>query len=102
MAKQEFDFWHGYLTARKEEIAELEDKRKQLEEDVDGHEEHKESLLHYSHSISADDHGRLKDFFDRFKDRKTHKMPAEKLTDFHGEYAKMFRFKVPLHPKNLS
>lgn len=27
MAKQELDFWHGYLTARKEEIAELEVKR---------------------------------------------------------------------------
>lgn len=44
----------------------------------------------------------MKDFFDRFKDRHTHKIPAEKLTDFHGEYAKMFKFKVPLHPKNLS
>jgi hypothetical protein len=30
------------------------------------------------------------------------KIAAEKLTEFHGEYSKLFRFKVPLHPKNLS
>ena len=44
----------------------------------------------------------MKDYFDRCTNRKTHRLAAEKVTDFHGEYAKMFRFQVPLHPKNLS
>ena len=35
MAKQEFDYWHGYLLARKEEIKALEEKRRIIEEDVD-------------------------------------------------------------------
>lgn len=102
MAKCEFDHWLNYLTARKEEIKELGEKRKQLEEDVDGKEQLRDSLLHYNHSISEMDKGRMKDYFDRYKDRKTLKLPASKLTDFHGEYAKMFRFAVPLHPKNLA
>lgn len=102
MAKQELDFWHGYLVARKEEIAGLELKRKELEDNIDATEEHHDSLLHYRHSVDQADLGLLKDFFDRFKDRHTHKIPAAKLTDFHGEYSKMFKFKVPLHPKNLS
>lgn len=102
MAKQEFDYWHGYLLSRKEEIAGLEEKRRALEEDVEGQEAHKDTLLHYRHAITSDDRGLLEDYFDRFKDRKSHKIPAEKMTDFHGEFSKMFKFKVPLHPKNLS
>ena len=27
---------------------------------------------------------------------------ASKMTEFHGEYSKVFRFNIPLHPKNLS
>jgi hypothetical protein len=27
---------------------------------------------------------------------------ASKLTEYHGEYSKIFKFNVPLHPKNLS
>jgi hypothetical protein len=26
---------------------------------------------------------------------------SEDIVDFHGEYAKKFYFKIPLHPKNL-
>lgn len=102
MAKQEFDFWHGYLNARKEEIADLESRRKALEDDVEGKEAHKDSLLHYSHSLKEADQMMLKDFFDRYKDRKTHKLPADKLTEFLGEYSKMYIVKIPLHPKNMS
>lgn len=102
MAKQEFDFWHGYLNARKAEIADLENRRKALEDDVESKEALKDSLLHYSHSVKSSDQMRLKDFFDRYKDRKTHKLPAEKVTEFFGEYSKMFLVKIPLHPKNFS
>jgi len=102
MAKVEFDHWHGYLNARKDEVHGLEEKRRQLEDDVEGQEAHKDTLLHFRQAFTSDDRGLLEDYFDRFKDRKTHKIPAEKMTEFHGEFAKMFRFKVPLHPKNLS
>ena len=36
------------------------------------------------------------------QDRKTHKVASEKLTTYHGELTKIYGFKVPLHPKNLS
>lgn len=45
---------------------------------------------------------RFEEFFDRFKDRKTHKIAASKVTAFHGEYSKKYTFPIPLHPKNLA
>lgn len=76
MAKVEFDFWHGYLEARKEEIAGLEKRRQEMEDDVESKEPHADSLLHYQHKIKDADHMKLKDFFDRYKDRKTYRLPA--------------------------
>jgi hypothetical protein len=37
-----------------------------------------------------------------FKDHKTHRVTAEKLSELHGEYSKIGKFPVPLHPKNLA
>lgn len=44
----------------------------------------------------------LKEQFDRLKRRETLKLPSEKVVDFHAEFAKKFRFKVPIHPRNLA
>jgi len=35
------------------------------------------------------------------KDRKTMGLPANDLIDFHGEFAKKFKVKVPINPKNF-
>lgn len=43
----------------------------------------------------------LRDNFDRFKDRKTHAIKSEEMVDFHHDFAKKFKFRVPLHPKNM-
>ena len=102
MAKKEFDFWNGYLEARKAEVKQLEEKRIEMEEDVESKEAHKSAILHYTHSIPPGDIARLKEYFDRYKDRKTYKLAAEMMTEFLGEYSKTYRFKAPLHPKNLS
>lgn len=59
MAKREFDFWNGYLEARKEEINALEEKRQALEGDVEVKEVHGRSLVHYSHQIIDHDLRRI-------------------------------------------
>jgi len=73
-----------------------------MEEDVESKEAHKSAILHYTHSIPPGDIARLKEYFDRYKDRRTYKLAAEMMTEFLGEYSKIYRFKAPLHPKNLS
>lgn len=52
--------------------------------------------------IDADTSMKLRDNFDRFKDRTQAKVPTEKITELHELYAGNYRFKVPLHPKNLA
>ena len=102
MAKREFDLWNGYLEARKAEIDGLEAERLAIEEGVEVKEAHRKVRVHYSHKIKSNDMHIIKEWFDRYKSRKTHKLPADKLTDLFGEYSKMFKVKIPLHPKNLS
>ena len=45
MAKVEFDFWHGFLEARKEEIAGLEKRRQEMEDDVESKEDKAEERM---------------------------------------------------------
>lgn len=44
----------------------------------------------------------LKDAFERFRDRTTAKVPSEKITDAHAQFATTFKFKLPINPKNLA
>eukprot|EP00352_Strombidinopsis_acuminata_P006295 CAMPEP_0176354532 /NCGR_PEP_ID=MMETSP0126-20121128/12621_1 /TAXON_ID=141414 ORGANISM="Strombidinopsis acuminatum, Strain SPMC142" /NCGR_SAMPLE_ID=MMETSP0126 /ASSEMBLY_ACC=CAM_ASM_000229 /LENGTH=171 /DNA_ID=CAMNT_0017706741 /DNA_START=399 /DNA_END=910 /DNA_ORIENTATION=- len=44
----------------------------------------------------------LRDQFDRLQERKTLRVNSENIVDFHGQFAKGFRFTVPVHPRNLS
>jgi len=102
MAKTEITAWTGYMDARKNEIDQLDAEREEKENDLDYYEAHTDTRLYFSHKIKDGDYAKIKEWFDRFKDRKTYKMPAEKMTQFHGEYSKRFEFRVPIHPKNLS
>jgi hypothetical protein len=77
MAKEEFDLWNGYLETRKAVLP-----------SPDYHIEEKDLSL-------------LRENFDRFKDRKTHAVKSEELVDFHHDFSKKFKFRVPLHPKNM-
>lgn len=77
MAKEEFDAWTGYLAARENE------------------------LPHPDFAIEEKDLSLLKENFDRFKDRKTHKILSSDMTDFHHDFSKKLKFRVPLHPKNM-
>jgi len=77
MAKEEFDLWHGYLEARKAVLP-----------SPDYHIEDKDLSL-------------LRENFDRFKDRKTHAVKSEDLVEFHHDFSKKFKFRVPFHPKNM-
>lgn len=53
-------------------------------------------------SIDPVTHIKLKDQFDRFKDRTHARVPTEKITEVHEAFAGNFRFKVPINPKNLA
>lgn len=77
MAKEEFDAWNGYLEARKSDLP-------------------KPDFV-----IDDKDLSLLRDNFDRFKDRKTHAVKSGDLVDFHHDFTKKFKFRVPLHPKNM-
>lgn len=77
MAKEEFDAWHAYLESRKLVLPKPE------------------------FEIDEKNLSLLRENFDRFKDRKTHAVKSEELVDFHHDFAKKFKFKIPLHPKNL-
>ena len=77
MAKEEFDLWLSYLQWRKANLPDPD------------------------FTIEEKDLSLLKENFDRFKDRKTHGIKSEELVDFHHDFAKKFKFRVPLHPKNM-
>ena len=77
MAKEEFDLWTGYLESRKLALPDPD------------------------YRIEDKDLSLLRENFDRFKDRKTHGVKSEELVDFHHDFAKKFKFRVPLHPKNM-
>lgn len=77
IAKEEFDSWFNYLEARREDLP-AED-----------------------YTIDEKDFSKIKENFDRFKDRKSLKLKSEEVVDFHHDYAKKFYFTVNLHPKNL-
>lgn len=44
----------------------------------------------------------LKEQFDRLKHRDTLGIPSSEIVDFHGSFAKKFRFAVPIHARNLA
>ena len=44
----------------------------------------------------------LKESFDRLKNRDTQCVDSSDLIEAHGLFAKSYKFKVPIHPKNLS
>ena len=44
----------------------------------------------------------IKEAFDRLRNRDSQRVDATDLIDFHGLFVKSFKFKVPIHPKNLS
>jgi len=77
ISKEEFDAWTGYLELRRAVLP-------------------KPDFV-----IDEKEMSLLKENFDRFKDRKTHAIKAEDLVEFHHDYSKKFKFRVPLHPKNL-
>ncbi|CDW79293.1 UNKNOWN [Stylonychia lemnae] len=77
LAKEEFDAWMNYLNGRKQDMP-MPD-----------------------YDINQKDLSLLKENFDRFKDRKTHRIASDQMTDFHHNFAKKFKFTVPVHPKNL-
>ena len=77
MAKEEFDAWTSYL------------------------EERRTALPKPDYEIDQKDFSLLKEHFDRFKDRKTHAVKSEDLVEFHYDFSKKFKFRVPLHPKNM-
>jgi hypothetical protein len=77
MAKEELGHWTGYLEARRAALPKPE------------------------YHIDEKDLSLLRDNFDRFKDRKTHAVKSEELVDFHHDFTKKFKFRVPLHPKNM-
>ena len=77
MAKEEFDLWAGYLETRKQALPDPD------------------------YRIEDKDLSLLRENFDRFKDRKLHGVKSEDLVDFHHDFAKKFKFRVPLHPKNM-
>ena len=77
MAKEEYDAWVTYQEARMQTLPTPE------------------------FVIDEKDLSLLRENFDRFKDRKTHGVKSEELVDFHHDFAKKFKFRVPLHPKNM-
>lgn len=77
MAKEEFDAWYSYHQARKE------------------------ALPKPDFEIDEKEFSLIKEQFDRFKDRKTHCIKSEDLVEFHHDFAKKFKFRIPLNPKNM-
>lgn len=77
MAKEEFTAWTNYL------------------------EERRSALPKPDYEIDQKDFSLIKEHFDRFKDRKTHAIKCEDLVEFHYDFSKKFKFRVPLHPKNM-
>lgn len=77
IAKEEFDAWNQYLEVRKEQLPKPD------------------------YEIDQKDFSMIKEHFDRQKDRKTHGIKGEDLVEFHADFAKKFKFKIPLHPKNM-
>jgi len=77
MAKEEFDAWTSYM------------------------EERRSVLPKPDYEIDQKDFSLLKEHFDRLKDRKTHAIKSEDLVEFHYDFSKKFKFRVPLHPKNM-
>jgi hypothetical protein len=77
IAKEELNSWVDYLEARKE------------------------ALPSDDYSIDEKELSKIKENFDRFKDRKSLKLKSEEIVDFHHDYAKKFYFTIPLHPRNL-
>jgi len=102
MAKEEFDHWHGYLKSRKEEISTLDAAKEEIDTTIDDEPALRETHHAFRHSLQEPDRRLLREWFDKYKGRHSNVLEAKQLTEFHGEFAKMFRFRVPLHPKNLS
>ena len=79
LAKQELDAWLGFIEKRKLMLKDNPD-----------------------FTIDADTMMKLRDNYERFRDRKSARVPSEKITELHEQFAGNFRFRVPIHPKNLA
>lgn len=54
------------------------------------------------YKISESTRIKLKEIFDRYKNRNKSTLPAEELVGFHYEYAKTNEFHIPIHTKNIA
>lgn len=79
-ATAEYDAWQSYVKARTDEI----------------------KSDHPTFALDPKQKSMLGDQFDRLKHRDTMGIPGPELVEFHGEFAKKFNFKVPIHPRHLS
>ena len=55
-----------------------------------------------SFTISPVTYRLLRESFDRERDRKSAKVPAKALVDMHGNFSKIYKLSIPIHPRNLS
>ena len=44
----------------------------------------------------------VKDSWNRYSDRETHKMKLENMLDFHYKLGTLYKMRVPIDPKNLA
>lgn len=79
LASKEMEAWLAFIDARKDQLKNNPD-----------------------FTIDAATLVKLKDCFDRHRDRTTARVPSEKIIDVHQMFAGNFRFKVPIHPRNLA
>ena len=78
-AKREIAAWTEYIERRKERISQIEE-----------------------YWMQEGSYVLLKEAFDRLRNRDTQCVDATDLIESHGLFAKSYKFKVPIHPKNLS
>ena len=79
IAGEEIRAWLGFLEARKEMLKDNKD-----------------------FTINPVVHRLLKESFDRERDRKNAKVPSKALVDLHGNFSKVYKLAIPIHPRNLS
>lgn len=78
-ARREIEAWVEYVERRKDRISQIEE-----------------------YWMQEGSRVLLKESFDRLKNRDTQCVDSSDLIEAHGLFAKSYKFKVPIHPKNLS
>jgi hypothetical protein len=90
------------MEKRKEDMDNFEQIKTQYHSDISMNEAISDSRFHYTHFIDDLTYRHLQEFFDRQKDHLSRKIHATRMTEFHGEFSKMYKFTVPIAPKNMS